>query len=132
MKRDFIRGNARHYRPDIRLALFDKATGKLLSAMIVEVKCRKAVYLYSPLADTLVIEHLDDYYSLRFYDSEEKESKMGIINSVVVIYPKQNKPIPYEGENNYSFIEMEPADEGIQPYGYDKLKEKVEEFLVYK
>jgi len=125
----FTRNNARYCRPDIRIALYDKITRELLSAAIVEVKYRKSKYLYSKNVPTDVMDKIVDYINFGYYDNITKSLKFQQIKSVIVTYPKQSGEVKYDGEYNFSFIPIEPMDEGQIPYGYDILKHKLTSVL---
>ena len=125
----FVRNNTRNYMPDIRVAILNLDTGKLLHSIIIEVKCRKARYIYNENADTTVIAQLNDYYNLGYKYAEEKYITRGVIDSVILVYPKQESKVNYNGACNYSFIQVEPAEDLESAYGYDELKKAICSYL---
>ncbi len=128
----FVKNNARACRPDLRLSLFNKETNKLLKATIIEVKCRKTKYIYNEHGDTSVIEQLNDYYNFAYRSLNSKIISRNIIDNVIVIYPKQNRTVDYDGDYNFSFIQIDPAECGNECYGYSAFEEKIMEFLTLK
>ncbi|AIY80820.1 hypothetical protein U728_1630 [Clostridium botulinum 202F] len=129
---DFVRMNGRHYKPDIMLSLFDMETGELLKAIVVEVKCCMSRNLQSKNGPSRAIEQVKDYYNFGYYDKERKgknKTIRGVIEEIIIIYPKQDKIIQYEYDDmNISFIQVEANDTlGItKHYGYDELKREID------
>lgn len=135
---DFVRMNARHYKPDLLLSIFDNTTDTLLISLVIEVKCRYSKNLHSNYGPTSVIEQARDYFSFGYYSKNApgiNKTRRAVIDEVIIVYPKQNQII----ETNYpditlSFIQMEALDiEDISKhYGYDKLKQKIDNCLEHK
>lgn len=129
-KSRFVPLNARHIRPDIRIALFNEDDHSFIRAGIIEVKCRKQRYLYNKVAPTEVMRQLRDYKTFGYFDAARCKCHWNAIESIIVVYPKQ---LDVEGPFDdaiypFKFIQIEPQDEG-EIYGYDKLKEQVREII---
>ncbi|UZW16017.1 hypothetical protein OSC52_09435 [Clostridium pasteurianum] len=129
---DFVRMNGRHYKPDIMLSLFDIETGKLLKSIILEVKCCMSRNLQSKNGPSRAIEQVKDYYNFGYYDKERQgknKTIRGVIDEIIIIYPKQDKIIKYEYDDiNISFIQVE-ADDALditKHYGYKELKKEID------
>lgn len=125
----FVRNNARFSRPDIKLALYNKNTGELKGAVIIEVKCRKTKYIYSDSGDTSVIEQLNDYYNFGYKNPSTNRVDRGRIDSVIVIYPKQQNVINYNGNYEYSFIQIDPSQNIEDAFGFMNLEEKIKAYM---
>lgn len=121
----FVRNNARNCRPDIRVTFYNSETGEVQSSVIIEVKCRKARYIYNENADTPVIAHINDYYNLGYKYSDKKYITRGIVDMVAVVYPKQESEVHYKGACNYSFIQVEPSEDLKAAYGYEKIEKAI-------
>lgn len=124
----FATGNSR--RPDITVLVYEN--NRLLRGLIVEVKCRRKNYLYMDGISTDVMNQLEDYYNFKYYDGQKKQVdiKSEAITKIIVIYPKQSGPCKFNaGIYRFPFIQINPADLGEEIYGYDELKEEIEEFL---
>ncbi|MBF8983135.1 hypothetical protein IZY60_06270 [Lutibacter sp. B2] len=132
---DFVRMNARHYKPDIMIGLFDKETQELLKAAVIEVKCAISRNLYSNNGPTRAIEQVKDYYNFGYYDknkSGKNKTIRGIIEEIIIIYPKQEQKISYQYDDiNLSFIQVEAQEsEDVRDhYGYSELKNEIENCL---
>lgn len=132
---DFLRMNARHYKPDILIGLFDNDTNTLLKSIIIEVKCRLSRNLYNKNGPTQAIEQVKDYYSFGYYDNTKTDrykTQRGVIDEIIIIYPKQDTEIKYQYDDiNISFIQVEATDASdiAEHYGYDNLKKEIEECL---
>lgn len=129
---DFVRINARHYEPDIIIALFDKEKHTLLKSVVIEVKCVISRNLYSNNGPTKAIEQAKDYYNFGYYDKNiraKNKTRRGVVEEIIIIYPKQNKKITYDyGDINLSFIQVEANESKdiTNHYGYDELKDAIE------
>ncbi|WP_160674761.1 hypothetical protein [Clostridium sp. C8-1-8] len=132
---DFVRMSARHYKPDILISLFDKESHVLIKSAVVEVKCAMSKNLHSSNGPTRAIEQAKDYYSFCYYDKNKRgknKTKRGVIEEIIIIYPKQEKKITYDYDDiNLSFIQVEALeDEDINKhYGYNELKRELKECL---
>ncbi|KPU43328.1 hypothetical protein OXPF_27690 [Oxobacter pfennigii] len=131
----FVRINARHYTPDIRIAFYNMNSGLLITAFIIEVKCCRSRYIYSSNGPTNVIEQVKDYCNLGYYDknsSGKRKTRQGVIEEVLIVYPRQNNPVRYEYDDlNISFIQVEAAGSKdlSRHYGYNKLRIEVEKYI---
>lgn len=132
---DFVRMNGRHYKPDVILSLFDNDTNRLLTSIVIEVKCCMSKNLQSKNGPSKVIEQVRDYYNFGYYDinkSGRNKTLRGIIDKIIIIYPKQNNIIEYEYDDiNISFIQVE-ANESKDistHYGYTELKKEIDSYF---
>lgn len=129
---DLTRNNCRHYKPDIILNILDDISNELLYCIVIEVKCRRKKYLFSTNGPTEVIEQVRDYYNFGYYDSRTNKTKRGIVDKIIVLYPKQdNDDIKYcFNDINLEFIQVEPNSGNIiEHYGFNKLKENIFKLL---
>lgn len=131
----FMRMNARHYKPDILVSLFDNETNTLIKAIVIEVKCRRSKNIYNKKGPTQAIEQVKDYYNFGYYDNKKTnkyKTSRGVIDEIIIIYPKQYKQIIYQyNDINISFIQVEATNSTdiYEHYGYDKLRKEIEESL---
>ena len=128
---DFICGAAINRRPDILIAIYQKS-GKILNAMVIEVKCRKTRYIYNEKEDTEVIQQLKNYYSLAYYDKSKKRNNLNrsIISKILVTYPRQSREVDFDNSIfNFQFIQVSPSVKNEIPYGYEQMKMSIEDFL---
>ncbi|SHH89442.1 hypothetical protein [Clostridium intestinale] len=133
---DFVRMNGRHYKPDIILGLFDNETEELLSSIVIEVKCCMSRNLQSKNGPSRAIEQAKDYYNFGYYDKEKKsrnKTKRGIVEEVIIIYPKQDKVIQYGYDDmNVSFIQVEAnsTTDITKHFGYEELKHEIDTYFL--
>lgn len=131
----FMRMNARHYKPDILIALFDNETNTLIKAIVIEVKCRISKNIYNKKGPTQAIEQAKDYYNFGYYDNKKRDkykTRRGVIDEIIIIYPKQDNEIIYQyNDINISFIQVEATNSAdiSEHYGYDKLRREIEDSL---
>lgn len=128
---DFIRMNATHYKPDIIISAFNDTTGELLKTIVVEAKCCKSDNLQSKNGPSKAIEQVKNYYNFGYYDKNKigrDKTKRGVVDEIIIIYPKQKKVIQYEYDDlALCFIQVEAQDSKdiTKHYGYDNLKKEL-------
>ena len=127
---DFIRMNAVHYKPDIMISVFDNTTEELVKTIVIEVKCCKSSNLQSKNGPSKAIEQVKNYYNFGYYnkDKTEKKATRGIVDKIIIIYPKQKNNIEYEYDDmDLSFIQVEANESNdiTKHYGYDNLKKEL-------
>ncbi|MBD7985952.1 DUF2357 domain-containing protein [Sporosarcina sp. Sa2YVA2] len=128
-------------RPDIRITIYHQ-DGSLYSdkaGLIVESKCRRHKYLINQNIDPDVKLQLRDFKNLEYFDSlafhRGNDPVKTPINKVIVLYPKQSGVDPVKADHVYGesmlYIQVEPSDPNsdIKSFGYDILKEKIDDFL---
>lgn len=124
-------------KPDIRITIFKK-DGSLYSdkaGLIIESKCRRHYYIMNDKIDPDIKYQLRDYISFEYFDSNSKTSVVHPISKVIVLYPRQNGKQPVERDHVYGdgmiFIQIEPSnpESNEKPFGYNNLKERIDEFL---
>lgn len=109
-KNQIVSINSTHTRPDITITAYNEI-GELLGCIIIEVKCSKSEYIYNRNGDTRAVEQIKDYINFGYYDAEEESYLPGGVNKVILVYPKQPHSINYPTRFNFSFIQLDPADE---------------------
>ncbi|BDR87832.1 hypothetical protein [Clostridium tetani] len=133
---DFVRMNGRHYKPDIMLSLFDNETEELINSIVIEAKCCMSRNLKSKNGPSKAIEQAKDYYNFGYYDkkkSGKNKTRRGVIEAVIITYPKQDKIIHYEYDDmNVSFIQVEAADtmDITKHFGYKELKDEIDTYFL--
>lgn len=131
----FMRMNARHYKPDILIALFDNETNTLIKSIVIEVKCRIGKNIYNKKGPTQAIEQAKDYYNFGYYDNkkiDKYKTSRGVIDEIIIVYPKQDNEVIYQYDDiNISFIQVEATDSTdiSKHYGYDSLRREIEDSL---
>lgn len=127
-------------RPDIRITIF-KNDGSLYSekaGLIVESKCRRHKYIYNERIIPDIKWQLLDFLNLEYFDSQASISGpvKRPIKQVVVLYPKQEGIEPLKTDHIYGdsliYLQLEPCDpsfDGTKPFGYERLKEVIDQFL---
>lgn len=135
-KNDFGRGGSPNDNPDISIAFFDLKTEFFLKAFIIEVKCRKSKNLVSKNGPSEVMEQINSYFYLNFYDfkveNEDDACKIGKIDRVIALYPRQNNPVPIKKfGNKIKFIQIEASESPniSEHYGYNNLKNEFIEVM---
>jgi hypothetical protein len=125
----FVSNYAKHRRPDILVAAFDRKTGALCRAMIVEVKCCKTRNIQiDGGADTEAISQIKQYAGYGYSDTQHIHR--GIIDRVVLVYPKQDHLIRnYYFLYKFSFIPIQPNEVLEETEGYQELKQELLEIL---
>ncbi|WP_138494554.1 DUF2357 domain-containing protein [Paenibacillus pinistramenti] len=122
-----------HNRPDIRLDIYD-TTGKLVQALVVEVKYRKYRYLWN----TQFNRETDDFiqisdYNRILYRCPIDMNRTSKINKVIALYPRQSNSVAFEHKHDGSvtFIQIEPVDPTTKevPFGYEHLKNEISQFI---
>ncbi|MEA4827921.1 MAG: hypothetical protein VB130_15025, partial [Clostridium sp.] len=77
------------------------------------------------------IEQAKDYYNFGYYDKEKRgknKTKRGVVEAVIIIYPKQDRIIKYEYDDmNVLFIQVEADDtmDTTKHFGYEELKNEI-------
>lgn len=129
---DFVRMNGTHYKPDIMLSLFNNDTGKIMRAIVIEVKCKKSRNLQSKNGPSHAIIQVKDYDQFGYYD-KNKKTKNKIIKEVVaeiiILYPKQKDKATYDYDDmNITFMQIEANDtiDITKHFGYAELKTRIE------
>ncbi len=95
-KESFVSINSMHNKPDFICEIFDKETGQLADAVILEMKYRSEKNLDQD-RDRL-IDTMNDYSQLAYMDKEGKVER-GKIGKLFVVYPSLTDHI----ERNYAF-----------------------------
>lgn len=135
----------RQRRPDIRLTILDssksiysRVDSTIKPGLIIEVKYRNHGNILGRKYSTDVKEQLIDFLDLRYYDPklfDEKLEPEEPIKQVIVVYPKQNRGKAFERDREYGnrivYLQLSPSnqDDADSPFGYKRLKEKIEIFL---
>src|SRR5690625_566996 len=135
----------RQRRPDIRLTILDssksiysRVDSTIKPGLIIEVKYRNHGNILGRKYSTDVKEQLIDFLDLRYYDPKLFDEKLGPeepIKQVIVVYPKQNRGKAFERDREYGnrivYLQLSPSnqDDADSPFGYKRLKEKIEIFL---
>ncbi|HJV16402.1 MAG TPA: DUF2357 domain-containing protein [Bacillales bacterium] len=128
-------------RPDIRITIF-RNSGSLYSeeaGLIIESKCRRHKYIINEQIDPDIKWQLKDFWDLEYFDAmAAANGEIPVkkpIKQVIVLYPKQNGMKPVKSDHIYGdsmlYIQIEPndPDSDEKPFGYNSLKERVDEFL---
>lgn len=128
-------------RPDIRITIYHQ-DGSLYTdkaGLIIESKCRRHKYLINQNIDPDVKLQLRDFKNLEYFDSlASQRGDVPVkqpIQKVIVLYPKQNGMEPVKADHLYGesmvYIQVEPSDPFSEEksFGYDSLKEKIDDFL---
>lgn len=122
--------NAKNNRPDITVVITEKDSGKRVGIFIVEVKCKKAKNIYSQLADTRDMEQIRDYINFSYKDMITKREQRGKVDKVLLVYPKQTRPIVNPEDNGFIYIQAE-ADANIKnSIGYAEIKAEIESYFI--
>lgn len=122
-----VASNSDRRKPDILISLYKSNT--FIKGMIVEVKYRKASYLYNNNGETDVIHQLKEYRNLDYFDgSNKKISNVRPIQKVLVIYPGDKEYKYVETIYGFIFLTLLPIKDST-PIGYTLLKEEINSFL---
>lgn len=122
-----VASNSERRKPDILISLYKK--DKFIKSMIIEVKYRKASYLYNNNGETDVIHQLKEYRNLDYFDGiNRRVSDIRPIQKVIVVYPGDKESRYIEDIYGFSFLTLLPNDDH-NPIGYSLLKEEVEDFM---
>lgn len=122
-----VASNSERRKPDILISLYKK--NKFIKSMIIEVKYRKASYLYNNNGETDVIHQLKEYRNLDYFDGiNRRVSDIRPIQKVIVVYPGNKESRYIEDIYGFSFLTLLPNDDH-NPIGYSLLKEEVEDFM---
>ncbi|MGE7879841.1 hypothetical protein [Peribacillus muralis] len=128
-------------RPDIRITIY-RLDGSLYTdkaGLIIESKCRRHKYLINQNIDPDVKLQLKDFKNLEYFDTHaSQKGEVPVktpIKQVIVLYPKQSGMEPVVPDHLYGesmlYLQVEPNDsysEG-KPFGYESLKERIDDFL---
>ncbi len=128
-------------RPDIRITIYQK-DGSLYSekaGLIIESKCRRHKYIINEQITPDIKWQLRDFWNLEYFDAQAlQKGKPPVkkpIKQVIVLYPKQRGMESVKEDYLYGesilYIQVEPSDpfNEEKPFGYDSLKDRIEQFL---
>lgn len=134
--------NSAGRRPDIRVTIYkqDGSLYSMKSGLIIESKCRRHRYIINQDIDPDIKLQLKDFKNLEYFDAVASqrggEPVKTPIKQVIVLYPKQSGASPVMVDHLYGegmvYIQLEPCDPSSheKPFGYDSLKEKIDQFLL--
>jgi len=115
-------------RPDVMLERFD-GTGKLLGAMVVEVKYRRLKHIYQEDLDTDVVGQLNAY-SLFGYFEPERPLRRHLPIEVCCLYPKYGDAyLARDRVLGYDFIPVAPTSFSLADPQFQPLFGKLQQFL---
>lgn len=122
-----------HRKPDILISLY-KGT-KLLGCEVIEVKYRRKSNIYNDKdIDTDVCKQLSAYTGFDYYDAQKgRVIREKPVYKVLTLYPKQDDSSQQKHSiYDIEFIPIMPYNENLKMYyGYENLKNELEEFLLF-
>lgn len=122
-----VASNSDRRRPDILISLYKNNT--FIKSIIVEVKYRKASYLYNNTGETDVIHQLKEYRNLDYFDGlNRKVSNVRPIQKVLVVHPGDKEHKYIEDIYGFAFLTLLPIKDS-NPIGYTLLKDEINDFL---
>lgn len=123
-----VASNSDRRKPDILISLYKN--DRFIKSMVVEVKYRKAAYLYNNNGETDVIHQLKEYRNLDYFDGTTRRvSDIRPIQKVIVVHPGDKETKFIEDIYGFSFLSLLPNGD-LNPIGYSLLKDEIEEFII--
>lgn len=121
--------------PDIRVSIY-KNNNEFLNTLILDAKYRSHRYLWDDKEENDVMKQLSDYLRIWHWDINKPDRfrlNRSAVSKVIAVYPKQMGAESFFEKNDrtLAFVQIEPSDpeSNIKPFGYNVLKQLIDEFL---